>query len=129
MAAAGAPGGGAAGQGGLTPDAASSGAAGQIADASDDSNANCAKLRMIVDMRRAEAAACSPLGVGPNICLTTVLGLCCPVLVEDASSPEAMAFAQAVVDFDDSGCSKDCSTPNCPSALRGRCEQGMCIAP
>lgn len=58
---------------------------------------SCAQLQAQLDMAGAAATACEPNGSSP--CQEQVDGLCCPLFVSKADSPEAKAFVALVAQF------------------------------
>jgi hypothetical protein len=78
------------------------------------------------------AQACNPEIPDNMTCQDSVPGLCCPIPVNNANSPEVLAYLQLLEAYKNAGCNPMCPPDPCPMAPKVDCMvtmgmQGTCV--
>jgi hypothetical protein len=91
----------------------------------------CGPLELEVVKAQETAQSCNPEIGGPQ-CQNMIEGLCCPISVENANSPEVLAYLEALKKYLEAGCNPMCPPDPCPVNPTPDCKttmgmQGACV--
>lgn len=115
--------GGAGGSGGSN--AGGSGGAGAGGNgAGGGQNVDCEPLALELEQLQIPAQECNSEGPSGAQCKQSIDGLCCPIAVTDAMSPEVLAYLEALMKYQQMGCMAMCPPDPCPVVANAKCMPG-----
>jgi hypothetical protein len=79
---------------------------------------------MDVTVKEDSAKVCAKETAPPMQCKFVIQGLCCPIAVDNANSPEVLAYLDALKKYMQNGCMPSCPPDPCPPTDKAQCLPG-----